>query len=178
MQSYHYQTLLILLVNLCSGLSASVINPFVDSIVMNFGMVETRNETGYYAGLLSASYMLARTVCSPIWGVLVDRIGRRVCVIVNLLGILFSTSTFPFVSSFWQAILLRIMLGALSSSPVACRATATEACPPEYQPKALLFYSMGFNIGMISGSSIGGILLSPSLQPDVRLESQCERVPY
>lgn len=167
MQSYHYQTILIFAINLTVGISAYVINPFVDSIVMSFHMVDSRNETGYYAGMLSAAFMLSRTITSPIWGALVDKIGRKKCVVLNLFAVLITSATFPFVRSYWQAVAIRALLGAFSSAPVACRATATEVCPLDYQPKALMYFSMGFQFGMIAGSCVGGILIAPELQPEL-----------
>lgn len=165
MQSYHYQTILIFLVNLSNGLATSVISPFVDSIVMSFDLVDSRNSTAYYTGMLNASFMFARIFSIPVWGVVIDCIGRRKSVIVSQFATLLASATFPFASTYWEALANRLILGALSCSAVACRATATEVCPPEYKAKALLYFSMGFQIGTVSGSCVGGILINPALLP-------------
>lgn len=46
----------------------------------------TTRKPGYYAGLLTSAFMMGRLVSAHVWGVVSDRYGRRLVLIVGLLS--------------------------------------------------------------------------------------------
>jgi MFS family permease len=160
MQGYHFQTLLILITNVCNGLSATILSPFVDSIVMFYGKSDSRNSTGYYSGALLASVMLGRVLFSPFWGWASDRFGRKPCVLVNLLAFSLFSFGFAIAPNYWAALACRFCLGCFSCISICMRSSVTELTPKEYHPQASMLFTTGYNLGQISGASIGGFFVN------------------
>lgn len=90
---------------------------------------------------------------------------------------------FGFSSSFWQALLFRTLGGALNgnigvmrtmvseivkekkyhtSPPLAIPTNRAQTNTPRYQSRAFLLFPMCFNIGVIIGPILGGLLADPA----------------
>lgn len=61
---------------------------------------------GYYGGLIISSYYLAQLVCSPIWGALSDRLGRKPILLTGLLATTITCLTFGFTRWLFMAIII------------------------------------------------------------------------
>ena len=61
-----------------------ILQPFVSRMVMDFGLASSRNETGYYTGLVAASLYVSRAVASPLWGEFADNHGRKPTMLISL----------------------------------------------------------------------------------------------
>lgn len=75
--------------NFCSAIIVSMIFPIQSLCVIDFGMAKDRTEAGYYAGAVSAMYLLGMAISSPIWGWFMDNYGRRNGLIVSLASLVF-----------------------------------------------------------------------------------------
>jgi MFS family permease len=62
-------------------------------------------------GVLFGSYAIGLLTSAPIAGVISDRIGRRIPMVVGLLGMGVSSILFSFAESFWQLLVARILQG-------------------------------------------------------------------
>ena len=61
-------------------------------------MITFVRTTGYYAGLLTSAFIFGRVISSPFWGVVSDRFGCRLVMVIGLvttvvLSIPFGTTT-------------------------------------------------------------------------------------
>lgn len=117
------------------------------------------------AGVLHASFMAAQFVTAMIWGRLADsaRFGRKFVLLVGLVGTSLSCVGFGFATSFWQALLFRTLGGMTNGNIGVMRTMISEIIrEKKYQSRAFLLLPMTFNIGIIVGPILGGILSDPA----------------
>mmetsp|Transcript_29264 Transcript_29264/g.52335 ORF Transcript_29264/g.52335 Transcript_29264/m.52335 type:complete len:440 (-) Transcript_29264:3-1322(-) len=163
MQSYHYQAALILLCNFINGFSYTVnpkqqLFPYASSMVMSFGLVESRNDTGYYVGLIASVTMLGRAISAPFWGHMADVHGRKPIIEVSLASTALVSFLFAFVPNYPTAVLLRFLLGSMNSIAVVAKTAASECVPKSFVSTGMMLYSSGFFIGEALGTGFGGLM--------------------
>eukprot|EP00359_Climacostomum_virens_P011701 CAMPEP_0204909258 /NCGR_PEP_ID=MMETSP1397-20131031/8017_1 /ASSEMBLY_ACC=CAM_ASM_000891 /TAXON_ID=49980 /ORGANISM="Climacostomum Climacostomum virens, Strain Stock W-24" /LENGTH=405 /DNA_ID=CAMNT_0052079031 /DNA_START=50 /DNA_END=1264 /DNA_ORIENTATION=- len=139
-----------------------MINPIVDSMMLYFGMADSQNSTGYYSGALVTSGMLGRLVTSPLWGWASDHYGRKPCVLVNLLVIAVLSFVFAFAKNYWIALTCRFFIGCFACISICLRSSVTELTPKDFHAQANMYFSTGYNIGNLTGASVGGLFVNRS----------------
>lgn len=78
------------------------------------------------AGVLQASFSAAQVVTSVLWGRAADRIGRKTVIIIGLCGTCLSCVAFGFSRTFTQAVIFRILGGALNGNVGVMRTMISE----------------------------------------------------
>ncbi|EDQ92688.1 uncharacterized protein MONBRDRAFT_1561, partial [Monosiga brevicollis MX1] len=96
---------------------------------------------------------------SYLWGLAMDRHGRRPVVLVSLLGLACTTAAFGLSPSLWVAVLARLGSGAITSLPVATKAIIADVAKDQAQ--AMTFLTATWGTGMVVGPMLGGWLVSP-----------------
>ncbi|KAI1372906.1 MFS general substrate transporter [Hypoxylon crocopeplum] len=117
------------------------------------------------AGILHASFTAAQFFTAMIWGRVADSTlaGRKTVVLIGLLGTLISCVGYGFSTSFYQALLFRCLGGATNGNVGVMRTMISEIVrEKKYQSRAFLILPMTFNIGVIIGPVLGGILSDPA----------------
>ncbi|PNP49604.1 hypothetical protein THARTR1_09615 [Trichoderma harzianum] len=117
------------------------------------------------AGVLHASFTAAQFLTAMMWGRIADskRVGRKTVLLIGLLGTSVSCLGFGFSTTFWQALLFRTIGGATNGNIGVMRTMISEIIrEKKYQPRAFLLLPMTFNIGVIIGPILGGILSDPA----------------
>ena len=77
---------------------------YTGAMVVHLGAAATRDEAGYSAGLLAASFMIGRGMTALVWGLLADKYGRRPVLITCCLAMVVFQLIFGFATSFGMAI--------------------------------------------------------------------------
>lgn len=114
------------------------------------------------AGLLASSFALAQCLTGILWGRLSDRIGRKPCILIGLAGTTVSVIGFGFSESLGAALAFRILGGCLNGNVGVLRTMVSEVIvEKKYQSRAFLIMPMCFNIGIILGPMLGGLLADP-----------------
>ncbi|OAX84238.1 hypothetical protein ACJ72_01400 [Emergomyces africanus] len=116
------------------------------------------------AGLLQGSFTAAQFVTAMIWGRIADThlMGRKRVLLVGLFGTSITCVGFGFSRSFVTAAIFRTMGGALNSNIGVMRTMIAELIEEKkYQSRAFLLQPMCFNIGVIIGPILGGLLADP-----------------
>eukprot|EP00904_Undaria_pinnatifida_P008630 jgi/Undpi1/4898/HiC_scaffold_19.g08250.m1 len=67
-------------------------------MVEHLGVVDDKDEAGYYAGLMSSSFVIGRLFSSHLWGIAADRLGQRFVLVfgivsTSILSVVFGCST-------------------------------------------------------------------------------------
>lgn len=123
------------------------------------------------AGVLHASFTAAQFLTAMMWGRIADsaRFGRKKVVLIGLLGTMVSCLGFGFSTTFWQALVFRSLGGATNGNVGVLRTMTSEVVrEKKYQSRAFLLLPMTFNVGVIIGPILGGILADPAASyPDV-----------
>ncbi|KAK2046020.1 major facilitator superfamily transporter [Colletotrichum somersetense] len=117
------------------------------------------------AGVLHASFTAAQFITAMIWGRLADskRFGRKTVLMIGLLGTCFSCVGFGFSRSFAQALVFRCIGGATNGNVGVLRTMISEIVrEKKFQARAFILLPMTFNIGVIIGPILGGILSDPA----------------
>ncbi|KAI2624859.1 MFS general substrate transporter [Hypoxylon sp. NC1633] len=117
------------------------------------------------AGILHASFTAAQFFTAMIWGRVADSTlaGRKTVVLIGLLGTLISCVGYGFSTSFYQALLFRCLGGATNGNVGVMRTMISEIVrEKKYQSRAFLILPMTFNIGVIIGPVLGGLLSDPA----------------
>ncbi|TGJ83391.1 hypothetical protein E0Z10_g5377 [Xylaria hypoxylon] len=121
------------------------------------------------AGILHASFTAAQFFTAMLWGRIADSklAGRKTVILIGLLVI--SCLGFGFSRSFYQALIFRSLGGITNGNIGVLRTMISETIrEKKYQSRAFLILPMTFNIGVIIGPILGGVLSDPANSyPDV-----------
>ena len=116
------------------------------------------------AGILQGSFTATQFVTAILWGRMADneRVGRKRVLLIGLFGTCVSCIGFGFSTSFWQAAVFRTAGGALNGNVGVMRTMISEIIKEKrFQSRAFLLLPMCFNIGVIIGPILGGLLSDP-----------------
>ena len=116
------------------------------------------------AGMLQGSFTAAQFVTAVLWGRMADneKVGRKTVLLIGLMGTCISCVGFGFSRTFWQAAVFRTMGGALNGNVGVMRTMISEIIrEKKFQSRAFLLMPMCFNIGVIIGPVLGGLLSDP-----------------
>ncbi|KAL1959681.1 hypothetical protein VTO42DRAFT_1267 [Malbranchea cinnamomea] len=115
-------------------------------------------------GIIQGCFTAAQFVTSVFWGRLADTetFGRKRVLLVGLLGTAISCLGFGFSKSFISAAIFRTLGGALNSNIGVMRTMISEIIEKKkYQSRAFLLLPMCFNVGIVIGPILGGVLADP-----------------
>ncbi|TLD18021.1 hypothetical protein PspLS_10431 [Pyricularia sp. CBS 133598] len=115
------------------------------------------------AALLQTVFTLAQCVSSMILAKVADspRGGRKLVLAVGTLASTISCLAFGFITSFGQAVALRILEGAFNGNVATVRTMMSEVVKDKcYQPRAFVMLPLMFNFAAICSPLIGGQLVN------------------
>lgn len=123
-------------------------------------MVQDAGAVPVHLGFLLSVYAAASFVCSPLWGALSDRIGRRPVILSGLLGFAVSFVLFGLADHrLWLMYLSRLLGGIFSGAAVSCTvAYVADITTEAERTKAMGLVGMSIGLGFILGPAVGGLL--------------------
>ncbi|SOC42699.1 multidrug efflux MFS transporter NorA [Ureibacillus acetophenoni] len=153
MKSYN-MTLGLLLMNLfIAFLGIGLVIPVLPSLMNEL------NINGQTVGYLTAAFALAQLIVSPFAGKAVDRIGRKIMIVIGLF--VFGISEFLFgLGNNIEMLFFSRILGGISAAFIMPGVTAyiADITNEKTRPKALGYMSGAISTGFIIGPGIGGFL--------------------
>jgi MFS family permease len=115
------------------------------------------------AGILQASFSAAQTLTGVFWGRTADTYGRKTVLLLGSLGTIISCLGFGLSKSFVAALIFRTLGGLVNGNIAVMRTMISEIIKEKkYQARAFLLMPMCFNIGVIIGPILGGVLADPA----------------
>lgn len=135
------------LVSALQGLALSIAgeNPRPELIAVLFG------------GLLSALFSGLQFVCSPFWGALSDRVGRRPVLVFTLMGNALAYLLWVFAGKFWVLVLSRVLCGLAAGNIAVASAAAADITDRENRTKGMAVVGVAIGMGFLLGPVIGGL---------------------
>lgn len=122
------------------------------------------DEISRQVGILAAAFTGAQFCTAIAWGRASDSkyFGRKNVILIGLGGTAIGSLGFGFSSSFAQAVFWRCVGGMLNGNVGVMRTMISEIVKEKrFQSRAFLLMPMTFNIGVIIGPLIGGLLADP-----------------
>ncbi|PCH08376.1 Tetracycline resistance protein, TetA/multidrug resistance protein MdtG [Penicillium occitanis (nom. inval.)] len=159
-----FPSLQLFLLGICrvaEPIALTSIFPYAWVMVQDFH-VGNPPDASFYAGILVAAFSLAEALTGMFWGALSDRIGRKPVLLLGCAGTMLSLMIVGFASTFWVALLGRIIGGVLNGNIGVIQTMVGELVKrPEHEPRAYAVMPFVWSIGTILGPAVGGLLAKP-----------------
>ena len=157
MQLWKRNLVVIWLAQFFSILSFSCSLPFAPYYMQQLGVSDPA-QLKLWVMLHSAATPLMLAVCSPIWGYVADRYGRRLMMLRSHLAAAVVLCLMGAVESVQMLIVLRLFQGALTGTVTAAQIMVAASTPSERSGTALGALSAAIATGGMAGAALGGIL--------------------
>jgi hypothetical protein len=117
----------------------------------------------YQAGILTGAFTSAQIVTSILWGRAADSpsLGRKNVILIGLVGTGISCIGVGFSSKFWEAVVWRVMGGAVNGTVGAARTMVAESMGREWHSRAFLTLPVAFNVANVLGPGMSLLFLLP-----------------
>ena len=166
------------LLALALGLTANALSftnvfPYAPFMVKFFGLTDDDRELGFYAGFFMTATQVGALLSSVFWGVMSDRWGKRVVIMIGLGSCTLPQLLFGLATSMPVALALRLLMGLLNGLIGAAKALAPELVAPTEQAAAMSMIAATWGLGNLAGPAIGGLLS----QYDACQEGNSDRCP-
>ncbi len=109
------------------------------------------------AALLVAAFSAASFVCSPLWGRLSDRVGRKPVLLVSLAGTAVGSLLTGLAGGLTVLVVARIVDGASGASVSVAQAAAADLARPGERSRLFGYLGAAFGVGFVAGPAIGGM---------------------
>lgn len=129
-----------------------IVMPILPLYVRDFGF------EGFELGLLAASYSAAQFLCSPLWGRLSDRVGRRPVLLLTVAGTALSLLLFALAPSAPWLFAGRILAGVFAANWSVAAAYVGDVTDEAERTQWMGRLGATFAIGFTLGPALGGIL--------------------
>ena len=106
-------------------------------------------------GLLVAIYSFMQFLCSPFWGQLSDRIGRRPVILISLLGVGLSHLAFGLAGEFYMLVIARAFAGFFGANISTAMAYMADRTDRANRSKAMGMIGAAFGLGFTIGPFLG-----------------------
>lgn len=160
--------------------------PYVYYMVKDFHVAPDDAQVSKYSGYLSSVFSLSQVLAAYTWGSYADKKGRKITLVIGLLGTIVALLTLGFSKYFYQALLARTIMGLLNGNVGVLRTVIGEIAV-ERRHQALAFSTMPllFQFGCVIGPMIGGFLVFRQADADIIpkwfpkwLQRLIEKYPY
>lgn len=107
-------------------------------------------------GVLLTSYSGMQFLCSPLWGKLSDRWGRKRVMLLTMTGASLSLFILGSADSLWMIFVGRILGGIFAANISVATAYVTDITTEENRTQGMGMIGAAFGIGFILGPALGG----------------------
>jgi DHA1 family multidrug resistance protein-like MFS transporter len=137
-------------------------------VMMGFGMiipimpflVEEFGASASALGFLMSIFALMQLVFSPIWGALSDRYGRKVILLIGILGNSLAMLFMGLATELWMLFAARALAGMLSSATLpTAMAIIGDSTTDEDRGRGMGILGAAMGVGMVIGPGVSGWLV-------------------
>ncbi|XP_014774827.2 uncharacterized protein LOC106872367 [Octopus bimaculoides] len=157
----NYKVIFLIFLSLfSSAITLTFIFPFLPEMVRTFGFDE--QDKGYYVGIIASSVFAGRALGSYFWGWLSDKKGRKIVLLLTVLGNGVFSLIFGFTSNLPMAIITRFLTGVTNGTVGTAKTILYEISDDTNQALAMSILSLSWGVGLFLGPAFGGFLASPA----------------
>jgi MFS family permease len=113
--------------------------------------------TSFQATLLVAAFSAASFVCSPLWGRVSDRFGRKPVLLVSLMGTAIGSLVTGLAGGLAVLLVGRIIDGASGASVSVAQAAAADLATPADRHRLFGLLGAAFGVGFVAGPALGSL---------------------
>jgi MFS transporter, DHA1 family, tetracycline resistance protein len=115
--------------------------------------------TAFQATLLVAAFSAASILCSPLWGRISDRVGRKPILLISLAGTAVGSLVTGLAGGLALLLVGRVVDGASGASVSVAQAAAADLSNSAPAQRARLFGLLGaaFGVGFVAGPALGSV---------------------
>ncbi|MDJ0618542.1 MAG: MFS transporter [Calothrix sp. MO_192.B10] len=139
-------------------LGAGILVPIIPFLVGQF------NQDALIVGLLGLCFYFAQFIAAPALGLLSDRYGRRLVLLISVIGTGLADLVFGFANALWLLFAARLFDGMTGGNIAVAQAYIADVSSPENRAKNFALIGAAFGIGFVIGPALGGWLSQMSLQ--------------
>ena len=105
--------------------------------------------------MLQGSFTAAQIITSILWGRAADQpgVGRKLVLNIGMIGTAIGCIGVGFSTSFHQAVVWRVLSGAINGTVGAARTMVAECTDKRWHPRAFLLLPAAFNVANVLGPS-------------------------
>eukprot|EP01135_Chromosphaera_perkinsii_P001041 Nk52_evm11s157 gene=Nk52_evmTU11s157 len=134
--------------------------PFIKFMMMDFGY--SLRDSDHMSGIITSAFFAGRACGSYVWGALSDGwLGKRKCLMINLVGIALSSFAFGFSESWQMAFALRFLCGAVNGVTAISKTLVSIVCDDTNISIGMNAVSTSAGLGILLGPALGGLLAMP-----------------
>lgn len=111
-----------------------------------------------------AAFTLAQAVGTPIWGRISDACGRRLVLILTMLGAAVSYALLAYADELWMVMLSRVFGGLMAGNVSTAFAYVTDITTEANRSAALGKIGAAMGLGFIFGPAIGGLMAGTEVE--------------
>jgi MFS family permease len=119
--------------------------------------------------LIIALHPLCQSLAMPLWGAMSDRRGRRLVLLISMLGHAAAYLLMGYADSLWLLAFARAFSGVTSANLSTAYAYIADITSPEERAGAMGKISAAFGLGFAFGPAIGGLLAGGDTMADANL---------
>jgi MFS family permease len=145
-------------------LSANVSTPFLLFMVRGFGEFKDEAEVAFWTGILVSTFFLTQFVTSLLWATVAEKHGRRVVLMMSLLGSALTCLAFGTSTTLQQAICIRLLQGIFAGAVGVARGSVAFVTDPSNEGRAYAILGFCWGLGGVTGAIIGGSFERPAVK--------------
>ncbi|KAL0485997.1 hypothetical protein AKO1_012250 [Acrasis kona] len=158
------QMIALTIIFFCEAYNFTYIFSFIGFMVVDFGLVENKKDSGYYAGLIASTFATCQFFSGFVYGYISDLYSKKRVMLIGSVGTSVFSLAFGFSMNFPMAIVFRSMCGALNGNVSTAKSYLAEMTDSTNQSRAFSLQQLSWNLGAILGPAISGFLSRPTKQ--------------
>jgi len=150
-------TIFIFVTVLIDMLTFGMIGPVLPKLIASF----VGNDFAHAAqiiGLFATAWALMQFFCSPLLGMLSDRVGRRPVILLSNAVTVVDYAVMAIAPNLWWLFAARVLSGIATANMTAASAYIADVTAPEKRAAAFGMIGSAFGLGFVLGPAIGGIV--------------------
>ncbi len=150
-------TIFIFVTVLIDMLTFGMIGPVLPKLIASF----VGNDFAHAAqiiGLFATAWALMQFFCSPLLGMLSDRLGRRPVILLSNAVTVVDYAIMAIAPNLWWLFAARVLSGIATANMTAASAYIADVTAPEKRAAAFGMIGSAFGLGFVLGPAIGGIV--------------------